>query len=101
MFNLVIIIIFIIKNYLIQNFKELDSENQAMNKISLVKYKDIFSNTDYIAYFPTLLDWYTLKKVNFLSNNELFTKNELEENRVLINTIFDELIAKSTGNSKL
>ncbi|VXB18295.1 MULTISPECIES: alpha-2-macroglobulin family protein [Chryseobacterium] len=89
------------KNYLIQNFKELDSENQAMNKISLVKYKDIFSNTDYIAYFPTLLDWYTLKKVNFLSNNELFTKNELAENRVLINTIFDELIAKSTGNSKL
>ncbi|WP_265429353.1 alpha-2-macroglobulin family protein [Chryseobacterium sp. YIM B08800] len=89
------------KNYLIQNFKELDSENQAMNKIALVNYKDIFSNTDYIAYFSTLQDWYSLKKVNFLSSNELFTKNELAENRVLINTIFDELIAKSTGNSKL
>ncbi|WP_435524043.1 hypothetical protein [Chryseobacterium indoltheticum] len=89
------------KNYLIQNFKELDSENLAMNKISLVKYKDIFSNTDYIAYFSTLKDWYSLKKVNFLSSNELFTKNELAENRVLINTIFDELIAKSTDNSKL
>ncbi|MBD3905365.1 MG2 domain-containing protein [Chryseobacterium sp. Ch-15] len=89
------------KNYLIQNFKKLDSENLAMNKISLVKYKDIFSNTDYIAYFSTLQDWYSLKKVNFLSNNELFTKNELTENRVLINTIFDELIAKSAGNAKL
>ncbi|WP_159476227.1 alpha-2-macroglobulin family protein [Chryseobacterium sp. 18068] len=89
------------KNYLIQNFKELDQQYQAMNKLSLVKYKDIFSNTDYIAYFSTLQDWYSLKKVNFLSNNELFTKNELAENRVLINTIFDELIAKSTGNSKL
>ena len=50
------------KNYLIQNFKKLDSENLAMNKISLVKYKDIFSNTDYIAYFPSLQDWYSLKK---------------------------------------
>lgn len=89
------------KNYLLQNFKELDQQNQAMNKVSLVKYKDIFSNTNYIAYFSTLQDWYSLKKVNFLSNNELFTKNELAENRVLINTIFDELIAKSTGNSKL
>ncbi len=89
------------KNYLIQNFKELDQQYQAMNKLSLVKYKDIFSNTDYIAYFSTLQDWYSLKKVNFLSNNELFTKNELAENRVLINIIFDELIAKSTGDQKL
>lgn len=88
------------KNYLIQNFKELDQQNQAMNKISLLKYKDIFSNTEDISYFSTLQDWYSLKKVNFLSNNELFTKNELAENRVLINAIFDELIAKSTGNQK-
>jgi len=89
------------KNYLIQNFKELDQQNQAMNKISLLKYKDIFSNTEDISYFSTLQDWYSLKKVNFLSNNELFTKNELAENRVLINAIFDELVAKSTGNQKL
>ncbi len=89
------------KNYLIQNFKELDQQNQAMNKISLLKYKDIFSNTEDISYFSTLQDWYSLKKVNFLSNNELFTKNELAENRVLINAIFDELIAKSKGNQKL
>ncbi|AZA74911.1 alpha-2-macroglobulin family protein [Chryseobacterium indoltheticum] len=89
------------KNYLIQNFKELDQQNQAMNKISLLKYKDIFLNTEDISYFSTLQDWYSLKKVNFLSNNELFTKNELAENRVLINAIFDELIAKSTGNQKL
>nr|WP_317193412.1 alpha-2-macroglobulin family protein [Chryseobacterium indoltheticum] len=89
------------KNYLIQNFKELDQQNQAMNKISLLKYKDIFSNTEDISYFSTLQDWYSLKKVNFLSNNDFFTKNELAENRVLINAIFDELIAKSTGNQKL
>lgn len=89
------------KKYLIKNFKELDQQNQAMNKISLLKYKDIFSNTEDISYFSTLQDWYYLKKVNFLSNNELFTKNELAENRVLINTIFDELIAKSTSNPKL
>jgi len=53
------------KKYLIQNFKELDQQNQAMNKISLLKYKDIFSNIEDISYFSTLQDWYYLKKVNF------------------------------------
>ncbi|MCD1116782.1 alpha-2-macroglobulin family protein [Chryseobacterium turcicum] len=89
------------KNYLNQNFKTLDQQNQAMSTISLVKYRDIFSNTQDIAYFSTLSEWYSLKKVNFLSNNELFTKNEITENIVLINKIFDDLIAQNTGNSKL
>ncbi|MFL9833167.1 alpha-2-macroglobulin family protein [Chryseobacterium terrae] len=89
------------KNYLSKNFKELDQRTQSMNKVSLLKYKDVFSNTDYINYFSTLQDWYSLKKVNFLSNNELFTKNELAENRVVINTIFDQLIGGNTGNQKL
>ncbi len=89
------------KNYLSKNFKDLDRQNAEMKKISFAKYKDAFSNTNDAAYFPTLLDWYSLRKVNFLSNNELFTKNELIENRTLINGVFDELISESSGNSKL
>ncbi|MGO4709609.1 MG2 domain-containing protein, partial [Chryseobacterium sp. 2TAF14] len=89
------------KNYLTRNFKELDQQNQAMSKISLVKYKDVFSDIGDIDYFSTLQDWYALKKINFLSNKELFTKNELAENKVLVNTVFDELIAENSGNSKL
>jgi len=89
------------KNYLNKNFKELDEQSQAMRKVSFVKYKDTFSNTNDVAYFPTLLDWYSLKKVSFLSDNGLFTKNELTENRNTVNTIFDELIAQNSGNSKL
>lgn len=89
------------KNYLNKNFKELDEQSQAMKKVSFAKYKDAFSNTNDIAYFPTLLDWYTLKKVSFLSDNGLFTKNELTENRSTINTIFDELITQNEGNAKL
>lgn len=89
------------KNYLNKNLKELDEQSQAMKKVSFAKYKDAFSNTDDIAYFPTLLDWYSLKKVSFLSDNGLFTKNELTENRNTINTIFDELINQNSGNSKL
>jgi len=89
------------KNYLIKNFQELDKEKPEMKKISLVGYKEAFSNTKDISYFPTLLDWYSLRKVNFLSDNGLFTKNELTDNRIQINTIFDELIAQNTGNSKL
>ncbi|MET3537452.1 alpha-2-macroglobulin family protein [Chryseobacterium limigenitum] len=89
------------KNYLTKNFQELDQQKPEMKKVSLNGYKDAFSNTKDIAYFPTLLDWYSLRKVNFLSDNGLFTKNELTENRTQINTIFDELIAQNTGNSKL
>ncbi|WP_143883892.1 alpha-2-macroglobulin family protein [Chryseobacterium binzhouense] len=89
------------KNYLNKNFKELDQQSKAMKKVSFVKYKDAFSNTDDVLYFPTLIDWYSIRKINFLSNNELFTKNELMENRAVINTVFDELIAKNSGNSKL
>ncbi|ANF52083.1 hypothetical protein A0O34_16860 [Chryseobacterium glaciei] len=89
------------KNYLIKNFQELDKEKPEMKKVSLNGYKDAFSNTKDISYFPTLLDWYSLKKVNFLSDNGLFTKNELTENRTQINTIFDESITQNTVNSKL
>lgn len=89
------------KNYLNTNYKALDEQSQAMKKVAFAKYKDVFSNTNDIAYFPTLLDWYSLKKVSFLSDNGLFTKNELTENRNTINTIFDELIAQNSGNSKL
>jgi len=89
------------KNYLNKNHKDLDLQKQEMKKVSFVKYKEAFSNTNDISYFPTLLDWYSLKKVSFLSNNELFTKNELAENRLVINSIFDELIAQNNGNSKL
>lgn len=89
------------KNYLIKNFQELDKEKPEMKKVSLSGYKDAFSNTKDISYFPSLLDWYSLRKVDFLSDNGLFTKNEIKENRTQINTIFDELIAQNKGNSKL
>lgn len=89
------------KNYLTKSFQELDQEKPEMKKISLEKYKDIFSGTNDITYFPTLSDWYALKKVEFLSENNIFTKNELTANRTAINAIYDELIAQNTGNAKL
>nr|WP_315033959.1 alpha-2-macroglobulin family protein [uncultured Chryseobacterium sp.] len=89
------------KNRLIKNYQELDQQKQEMKKVSLAKYKDIFSDTKDITYFPSLFDWYALKKVNFLSENNLFTKNELADNHTSINAIFDELVAQNNGNPKL
>ncbi|SHG46497.1 MG2 domain-containing protein [Chryseobacterium oranimense] len=89
------------KNYLKKNYQELDQQKEAMKKISLVKYKDIFTEIKDIAFFPTVYDWYSIKKISFLSENGLFTKNELTENRIQINAIFDELIAQNSGNPKL
>lgn len=89
------------KNYLTKNYQELDLQKQEMKKIALEKYKSLFLETRDIAYFPSLYDWYAVKKIGFLSENNLFTKNELTENRTAINTIFDELIAQNNGNTKL
>lgn len=89
------------KNYLIKNYQELDQQKSEMKKISLTQYKEVFSDTKDITYFPSLSDWYGIKKVSFFSENSLFTKNELTVNRTVINAIFDELIAQNNGNSKL
>ncbi|WP_106915388.1 alpha-2-macroglobulin family protein [Chryseobacterium aurantiacum] len=89
------------KNYLTKNYQDLDQQKQDLKKASLEKYKTLFSETKDIAYFPSLYDWYALKKIGFLSENNLFTKNELAENRTSINVIFDDLIASNNGNSKL
>ncbi|WP_313090251.1 alpha-2-macroglobulin family protein [Chryseobacterium flavum] len=89
------------KNYLTKTYQELDKQKQDMKKTALVKYKDLFLGTKDLDYFPSLFDWYALQKVGFLSDNNLFTKNELTENRTSINAIFDELIAQNNGNPKL
>ncbi|WP_347216279.1 alpha-2-macroglobulin family protein [Chryseobacterium sp.] len=89
------------KNYLTKSYQELDQQKQDMKKASLEKYKDLFSETKDIAYFPSLYDWYGLKKIAFLSENNIFTKNELTENRTSVNAIYDELIAQNNGNPKL
>lgn len=89
------------KNYLKKSHQELDQQKQEMKKISLSKYKDIFTEIKDVAYFPTVYEWYSMKKISFLSENGLFTKNELSENRTQINAIFDELIAQNSGNPKL
>lgn len=89
------------KNYLKKSYQELDQQKQDMKKVSLAKYKNIFTENKDIAYFPTLFEWYSMKKISFLSENNLFTKDELTVNRTLINAAFDDLIAQNSGNPKL
>lgn len=89
------------KNYLNKSYQTLDLQKEKMKKIALKKFENTFSNGDYITYFPTLWDWYLIQENIFFANNDFFTKNELEENRIKISTNFDELITQNTGNSKL
>lgn len=89
------------KNYLKKTYQELDLQEQEMKKVALKKYSGLFSESKDIAFFPTLSEWYSLKKIEFLSSGTLFTKNELTENTIQINTIYDRLIAQNTGNPKL
>ncbi|KQR91456.1 hypothetical protein ASG01_13870 [Chryseobacterium sp. Leaf180] len=89
------------KNYLSNSFKNLDLEVDAMQKIKLSDYKNVLYNTENSDYFPTLKDWYLLKKITFLSDRALFTKNEIAENKVKVNEIYDDLITRNSGNAKL
>lgn len=89
------------KNYLQKTYQELDLQKQEMRKIALKKYSSLFSENKDIAFFPTLSDWYSLKRIDFLSSGFLWTKNELAENRTRVNAIYDDLIAQNSGNPKL
>ena len=89
------------KNYLSQDFLDLEKENSEMKKVQLQNYKTIFSDTENFEYFPTLFDWNNYNYVKFLQNNQLFTPNELKANHGKINTVFDELIQSNSGNPKL
>ncbi len=89
------------KNFLSKNYSELETEKSALKQVKMEKYKEIFYNIENLEYFPTLFDWNSLQYVEFLSDNQLFTPNELKVNHPKINGIFDELIAQNSGNSKL
>lgn len=89
------------KNYLSKHFSDLESEKSALQNIDLKKYQSIFENTEDIAYFPTLFDWNAVKYIDFLKNSTLFTPNERKANQAKISSIYDELISKNSGNSKL
>ncbi|ACU08057.1 hypothetical protein FIC_01611 [Flavobacteriaceae bacterium 3519-10] len=89
------------KNFLTKQFAELETKIAALQQVQLGKYKDIFEGTEDLGYFPTLFDWNTVNQIEFLKNSNFFTPNELKVNHAKIITLYDELIAKNTGNAKL
>ena len=89
------------KNYLSKHFADLELHKTDLQKVALSKYKAIFGGTQDLDYFPTLFDWNSIKQIDFLGDDQLFTPNELKINNPKINSIYDELIAKNAGNSKL
>ncbi len=89
------------KNYLSQHFQLLDTKKEALQKISMSKYKSIFEGTEDLDYFPTLFDWNAMNEIKFYNNSQLFTPNELKVNQSKISNLYQELIQKNTGNSKL
>lgn len=89
------------KNYLTKHFSDLDLKAAALQKIQMSKYKPIFEGTEDLDYFPTLFDWNASKEIEFLKNTQLFTPNELKVNQPKISALYNNLISKNTGNSKL
>ena len=89
------------KNFFTQHFAKLEKQNAALQNIKTAKYAEIFNQTENIDYFPSFYDYNVLKYIDFLKNYNYFTKNELKENQSKISDIYQSVIAKNTGNSKL
>ena len=89
------------KNYLGNHFKDLETKKEALQNISMSKYKSIFESTEDLEYFPTLFDWNAMNQIEFYNNAQLFTPDEKKVNQSKIATLYSELIQKNIGNSKL
>ncbi|MGZ5284852.1 MAG: alpha-2-macroglobulin family protein, partial [Kaistella sp.] len=89
------------KNFLAQQFAKLEAKKGELQKVQLSEYKAIFEETQDLDYFPTLFEWNAVNQIEFLQNNDLFTPNERKVNYQKILAIYDELIQKNSGNSKL
>lgn len=89
------------KNFFTQHFAKLEKQNVALQNIKTAKYAEIFNQTENIDYFPSFYDYNALKNIDFLKNSNFFTKNELKENQSKVSDIYQSVIAKNTGNSKL
>ncbi len=89
------------KNFLGKHFAELSTQDLALQKIQIAKYAEIFQGTKDISYFPTFFDYKSMQFIDYLQNTNYFTKNELKENQPKILGIYDALITKNSGNSKL
>lgn len=89
------------KNYFTNHFQELSKQDSQLKKISLENYKEALGeNADY-NYYPTLYDWKLKKTIDFLKNENFFSKDELKENGIVIRTFYKNLIDFNTGNPKL
>uniref|UniRef100_UPI0035B0C2A9 MG2 domain-containing protein n=1 Tax=Cloacibacterium sp. TaxID=1913682 RepID=UPI0035B0C2A9 len=89
------------KNFFNQHFSQLEKQNTVLQNIKTSKYAEIFNQTENINYFPTFYDYNALQFIQFLSNENYFTKNELKENQTKVLSVFDDVISKNSGNSKL
>ncbi|AZI23201.1 hypothetical protein EIH07_09190 [Chryseobacterium taklimakanense] len=89
------------KNYLNLHFLKLEKESQGLKNIPMSKYKSIFEETQDLEYFPSLFEWNSIQYIDFLKHTGLFTPNEIKINHSKIISVYDELIAKNSGNSKL
>ena len=89
------------KKYLGEHFEELSKQDLALQKIDLSKYAEIFQDSSNLNYFPTLYDYKSVQWIDYLKNSAFFTKNELSENQLKISSIYEVLINKNLGNSKL
>lgn len=89
------------KNYLTKAYSDIFGQSAVLKSLQTSTYKSIFDSEYDAEYFPTILDWASSEYLEFLKNNSLFTKNELDINQKKITSLYDELIANNSGNAKL
>lgn len=89
------------KDYLLNYYTNLAGRADVLKAIKMADLKPLFEEDSDAEFFPTLNDWVKFQQTEFLNDAGLFTPNERQANRAKILSLFDELVAANSGNSKL
>lgn len=89
------------KNQISNLFAQINSASVSLDQMKLGPLAEVLENSEYLKFHPTLLEWKNLKEVEFLSQSAFFTPLELKKNKETILNLFDTMIAKHSGNTKL
>ena len=90
------------KNFFAQHFAEIRKQDAAFkNQNCSFKICRDFNQSRKYRLFPKFFDYKSMQYIDYFKIIIILLKNELKENQPKILGIYDALIAKNSGNSKL
>ncbi|KFC20054.1 MG2 domain-containing protein [Chryseobacterium sp. FH1] len=89
------------KNFFNKEFVYFETKNSELKNIKLEKFSPIFEGDRDFQFYNTIYEWKNNQYINYLQSNYIFTNDEKKINDAKIISLYDQLIDRNTGNSKL